>query len=240
MPSTLLPRISREILAWKLWRNSGHLQLVRSRSTAQSIKTWEEDSGASAFLYGANIGPAAIAKNLPAQNPHVSPWKSPQQASRINVNREARRTPAAPSAPQQLSHDENFIQDQIDFPTPKDYPNLDPSIFMLPKGPIVSALQGRANFNREFTCLGLDPNKHESYQCTVTCVSRGSSASDTGIGHGRTKVCFAGRLMNSLTVPRDSPRGLPISICYISFTRMGPSWKSSPKKNRARIIAVLV
>lgn len=197
------------------------MQLVRSRSTAQTIKTWEEDSGASAFLYGANIGHAAIARKPFAQNPHVSPKKPPVQAW---------TTPATHSAPQQdgnPSSPSDFLQDQIDFPTSKDYPDLDPSIFMLPKGPIMNALRDKANFDVKFTRPMLRRNEPDSFQCTVTCVSRGSPESDIGIGHGPTKVCFAGRLTNSLTMPRNSLRGLPINICYISFIRLEPSGTSS-------------
>lgn len=242
MPSNLPPRVSREIFARKLWRNPSQLHQVRSRSTAQPIKFWEEDAGASTFLYNGNLSHGVTGKQSPAQTPPVSPKKSPRQASRVDINRQARTTPAVHSIPQQdndsspLSQDENCIRDHIAFPTQKDYPHIHPSVFTDPKGLILQALQGKADIKTQFTEPRLQGKTPPSYQCTLTCVSRKSDDSDVGVGHGPDKVGLADRLMNSLTMPRNPPRGLPINIWSIGFTRMGRFGTSSRTK-RARIKA---
>lgn len=243
MPSTLSPIVSREIFAWKFWRNSSQLQHVRSRSTAQSIKTWEDDSGASTFLYSGNFGRAVIGKQPTASNPRVSPEKSPQQASRVDNGR-ARTIPAIHSAPRQdkdilpPSQDENFVQDQRDFPTPENYPDVPSSVFTEPKGSIWNTLQGRADFKAEFTQHSSHHNRPETYQCTLTCVFRQSHESIVGIGRGLNKVGLADRLMNSLTVPRNPPTGLHTKIYYIGSTRTGSSTTSSQVKRASSKIVL--
>lgn len=135
MPSNILPRVSTEVFARKLWRNPSQWQPVRSGSTAQSVKFAEEDAGVSTFLYNTSLGRGVIGKESPTPAPRVSPKKlpqqvsrgkqtptpaspvspkkSPQQASRVDINRRPRTSSEPHSTPQQgqdsspLSHDKD-------------------------------------------------------------------------------------------------------------------------------------
>lgn len=212
MPSVLLPRVSREILARRFWRNPRQLQHVRSGSTAQSIKTWEEDSGASPFVYGGVFSHAKAAKQPPTRTPCVSPKKSPQQASQDDIESRTRTTPQLAKDVSPISQDGNSIRDHVDFPTAKDYPGIPKSVFADPKSQIRNALQDRADFQAEFTNPSLYQHIPVDYQCTLTCKFRGGPESEIAFGRGTSKVSLADRPMNSLTVSRKSPRILHSKI----------------------------
>ena len=218
----LLPTVPREIFARRFWQNPSHLQHVRWGTTAQSIKTWEEDSGASPFLYGGSLGHAAaakqpIAKQPAAQTPRLSPTKSPLEASQVDIKKRERTSSAEASAPQGkittalLSRDENPIRDQIEFPTREDYPHV-PFSFTNPKAGISDALKGKANIQAKFTLVRSRQKEQGTRQCNVTCVFHGTHESYVGTGCGSSNVSVADRLMSRLTVSRNPQRSLHTRI----------------------------
>lgn len=219
MPSVLLPRSPREILALRSWRDPSQLQHTRSRSTVQSIKTCEEDPRDSAFLYGGSINlksESVAAKQPPAQTFRVSSKKSPQEVPQLDGKRRAKTTPEIPSVrqrykePSPLLQDEDSIQDQIVLPTKEDYPDVPGTVFTNPKAAINNALQGKVSFQTKYIQLVQGRKAPHGWRCTLTCVSPGADDQVVDIGRGETMVSLTDGLTNSLTVPRNPPRSLHI------------------------------
>lgn len=209
MPSLLLPR---EISALKSWRDPSQLQQNRSKSTTtEHARPWEEDSGASTFLYGGNVArepkpPAGSSSAMKQAQTHaspVSPRNPPIPGGVYNVQERYRRKAAssqtlprtlpnklAKRSPSRLRDRSrptlkkgNVFQIPKPVPTHNDYPDLPELLFTRPKLPINNTLQGIADFHSDFSSLGPD-----WFRCTVTCVFHEDGISDIVIGEGTTKV----------------------------------------------------
>ena len=185
MPSVLPSRVSRDIIATKSWREFSQSQHIRSESTAQSTKLWEEDLTALEFLYPGS----------------VEAKRRAERYSGIQVAQQRHKEPA-------LIPKNDASQDQTYVPTQNDYPDLPGTVFTNPKAHIHNAMRGKAIEKIEFIEPKNRSNRTVDFRCTVSYTSLEGDILGTGIGEGSNKVILAIELMNSLTLPRNLLRRL--------------------------------
>ena len=186
------------------WRDPRNLQQNRSRSKTPHELLGGRHGSTSVIYHGGRRPSQLDSEHIPSpQNrscklvSHLSLKIQQRQISSAHkhtemIKRRAQQSLAAPARRRRVQpqnrpdlelKDEAYIRNNLHVPTAKDYPHVDPALFVDPKPTMHKNMQSFANFKSEFSIL--QPAK---FQCTLTFGIQHELKSEVVTGEGRLKV----------------------------------------------------